>query len=76
MFSWSGAGDGASTGCMRLGGGLSAKERTTGNGVQETGGWGDGVWTWYDGDAGHDTEPNVYSNGISSNKGVAMGSGY
>ena len=76
MFSWSGAGDSASMGCMQLGGGLGAEKQTTGDGVRETGGWGDGMQMWYDGDAGHDTEPKVYSDGISSNEGVVMGSGY
>ena len=61
---------------MRLDGGLGAGERATGDGVQESRGWGDSIQTWYDGDVGHKMEPNVISNGIASNEGVATGSGY
>jgi hypothetical protein len=51
---------------MRLGGGPGGGEITTGDGVRDKGLCGDGVRTWYEGEAERERGPKVFSKGTSS----------
>jgi hypothetical protein len=78
MFSWSEGGDGDGTTCTRLGDGTGGGVSTRGDGVRDTGGCGEGVRTWYDGEAEQDEGPKVRSEGTSSSGSwvTSTGSGY
>jgi hypothetical protein len=78
MFSWSDGGDGDGTTCTRLGGGTGGGVLTRGDGVRDTGGCGDGVRTWYDGETERDGGLKVCSERTSSSGdwATSRGSGY
>jgi hypothetical protein len=51
---------------MRLGDGPGGGETTTGDGVRDKGLCGDGVQTWYEGEAERERGLKVFSEGTSS----------